>query len=77
MLAIYQPEDGPAAIVSFAPLITDVAQAAARAVPAGLPFWLVPNADIDAMYAEQGEWRDAWEINADAIGRAPDGVGEA
>lgn len=77
MLAIYQPADMPVAIVSFAPHITDIAQAASCVVPAGLPFWLAPKADIDALYAEQGEWRDAWQLDPAAMGRVPDGVGEA
>ncbi|WP_313397156.1 hypothetical protein [Stutzerimonas nitrititolerans] len=75
-VAIYQPADKPMAIVSFAP-DADVMRAAKQSIPSGIPFWLVPKLEVDALYAEQGEWRDAWEIDQDAIGRGPDGVGEA
>lgn len=75
-VAVYQPAGLPMAIVSFAPGV-DVMRAAKDAVPAGMPFWLVPKLEVDALYAEHGEFRDAWEVTEASIGRRPDGVGEA
>ncbi|MCO7546190.1 hypothetical protein [Stutzerimonas nitrititolerans] len=75
-VAIYQPEAMPMAIVSFTPGI-DAMQAAKQAVPAGVPFWIVPKSEIDALYADHGAYRDAWEASETSIGRKPDGVGEA
>lgn len=74
---VFQLPGQPVAILTPCECGLSIEAIGRKDVPAGVPFWIVPRADIDALYAEQGEWRDAWVISQDAIGRAPDGVGEA
>lgn len=76
IVAIFQPPGGRFSILSCAPGV-DVAAEAKRVISNGVPYWLVDSAETDALYAEQGEWREAWELSEDTIGRGPDGVGEA
>lgn len=73
-VVIFQPAGRPMAIMCAAPEI-DLSEEAERVVPSGVPFWIVPKADIDELYAEQGHVRDAWELSEEAIGRKPDGFG--
>ena len=75
-VVIFQPADGPMAVLCAAQGFDLVAEAQ-RVVPAGIQFWVVPKTDIDELYAEQGHVRDAWELSEEAIGRKPDGLGGA
>lgn len=75
-IAVFQQEGRPLSEVSFAPGVDELLEAA-RVIPSGVPFWLVPQSEMVELYAQQGDWRDAWALSQDAIGREPDGVGEA
>lgn len=75
-VAIFQVDGAPMGVVFFSP-DADVELMAPASVPAGIPYWLVQKSEIDALHAEQGQFRDAWELDSSAIGREPDGVGEA
>ena len=68
-VAIYSGEGGVAAIVVASPkAIAKYGEAAVfgAAVPAGTPYEVVGRSEVDAMYAEAGLFRDAWEVEIDS-----------
>lgn len=77
LIIVYQPPSKPAAILVPCDCGLTINEIGVKDVPSGLPFWIVPKAAIEAAFIDQGEYRDAWEISEQSIGRAPDGHGGA
>lgn len=74
---IYQEPGKPAAIIASAPACElSISEIADKDVPSGIAYWIVKLTEIDALYAQHGQLRDAWEISQETMGRVPDGVGK-
>lgn len=69
---VYQLPGSPAAILTPCECGLTLQQIGQKDVPAGVPFWIVDAADIPS----DRTYREAWELDVDAMG-APDGVGGA
>lgn len=76
MIVIFQAPNSPMGEIVFAEGY-DPVELAPTLVQSGAPYWFVEREYLDAMYAEHGQYRDAWEVTESSIGRAPDGVGKA
>lgn len=73
---IYQVPGGAAAIIT--PIEASgltVQQVGDKDVPQGLSYWIVSSAEVNALYAQFGDYRNAWEVNATTMGRQRDGLG--
>lgn len=73
---LYQMQGLPVAVVTPCECDLTIDEIAKKDVPTGQPYWIVSKAEVDALYAQHGDFRDAWEISQETMGREPNGVGE-
>lgn len=67
---VFQPEGRPVAILTPCECGLTLQQIGEKDVPAGMPFWIVPAAELPA----DETYRDAWRLDPGALG-SPSGVG--
>lgn len=73
---IYQEPGRAAAIITPLECGLSVQEIAAKDVPAGAAYWIVQQYDVQNLYHQYGDVRDAWDVSETSMGRAPDGVGQ-
>lgn len=74
---VYQSPGNQLCILTPCDCGLTIKEIATKDVPEGVPYWIVPSSDIDAMYAAHGDLRNAWEIDEASVGRPADGKGGA
>ncbi|QXH96155.1 hypothetical protein HU749_007150 [Pseudomonas ogarae] len=75
MLAFFQRPGRPVSILRAADPVADMFEMAKKVVPAGIPYWVV-SLDYAEKHSSLHEVdRDEWVVDAEYMGRAPDGLG--
>lgn len=73
---IYQEPGQAAAIITPLDCGLTLQQIADKDVPTGQDYWVVELYDVQTLYNQYGQVRDAWDVNAASMGRPADGVGQ-